>query len=175
MEIFSAAPHDDILMLVFQVAVLLLAARTCGEIAQRLGQPSVVGEILAGIILGPSLLSGLFPFIGDLVIPQNEVQGYLLELVSLMGAMFLLLLTGLETDIQLIRRHARTAISVSFGGIVVTFSSGFILGQYLPEFLLADPDQRLIFSLFVDRKSTRLNSSHVAISYAVFCLKKKIY
>ncbi|MEX0771111.1 MAG: cation:proton antiporter [Balneolaceae bacterium] len=149
MDIFSAAPHDDILMLVFQVGVLLLAARTFGEIAQRLGQPSVVGEILAGIILGPSILSSAVPLIGEWVIPQNETQGYLLELVSLMGAMFLLLITGLETDIQLIKRHARTAIGVSVGGISVTFLSGFILGQYLPEFLLADPEQRLIFSLFV--------------------------
>lgn len=149
MEIFSAAPHDDILMLVFQVGILLLAARTFGEIAQRLGQPSVVGEILAGIILGPSLLSGLIPVVGDMVIPQNEVQGYLLELVSLMGAMFLLLITGLETDVQLIKRHAKTAISVSYGGITVTFATGFILGLYLPDFLLGDGVERVIFSLFI--------------------------
>jgi Kef-type K+ transport system membrane component KefB/nucleotide-binding universal stress UspA family protein len=149
MDIFSAAPHHDVLMLVFQIAVLLLAARTLGEIAQRLGQPSVVGEILAGIILGPSLLSTAIPLVGEWVIPQNEVQGYLLEVIALIGAMFLLLITGLETDIKLIKRHAKTAIGVSFGGITLTFGTGFLLGQYLPEFLLADPDQRLIFSLFV--------------------------
>lgn len=136
-------------MLVIQVGILLLAARTLGEIAQRLGQPSVVGEILAGIILGPSLLSSLFPEFGNLIVPQNEVQGYLLETISLLGAMFLLLITGLETDIKLIKRHARTAIGVSFGGISVTFATGFLLGQYLPDFLVADPDNRLIFELFV--------------------------
>lgn len=149
MDIFSAAPHHDILILVLQVAVLLFAARALGEIAQRLGQPSVVGEILAGIILGPSLLSGLFPFIGEWIIPQNEVQGYLLEVVSLIGAMFLLLITGLETDIKLIKRHARTAAGVSLGGITITFATGFVLGQFLPDFLLADTDERLVFSLFV--------------------------
>lgn len=149
MDIFSAAPHDDILMLVFQVGILLLAARAFGEIAQRLGQPSVVGEILAGIILGPSLLSGAIPLIGELVIPQNEVQGYLLELVALMGAMFLLLITGLETDVQLIKRHAKTAISVSYGGITVTFATGFVLGLYLPEFLIGEGMERLVFALFV--------------------------
>ncbi len=149
MEIFSAAPHHDVLVLVIQVGVLLLAARALGEIAQRLGQPSVVGEILAGIILGPSLLAGLFPAFGELIIPQTETQGYLLEVVSLIGAMFLLLITGLETDIKLIKRHARTAIGVSFGGVSITFATGFLLGQYLPDFLVADPENRLIFELFV--------------------------
>ncbi|MFU8811869.1 MAG: cation:proton antiporter, partial [Balneolaceae bacterium] len=149
MDVFSAAPHHDIFLLVLQIALLLLAARALGEVATRLGQPSVIGEILAGIILGPSLLAGLFPAFGELIIPQTEVSGYLLEVIALLGAMFLLLITGLETDIQLIKRHAKTAISVSFGGITVTFITGFFLGQNLPDFLLADTDERLVFSLFV--------------------------
>lgn len=149
MDVFSAAPHHDIFLLVLQVAILLFVARALGEIATRLGQPSVIGEILAGILLGPSLLSGLFPVVNELVIPQTEVQGYLLEVISLLGAMFLLLITGLETDIQLIKRHAKTAIGVSFGGITVTFITGFFLGQNLPDFLLADSNERLVFSLFV--------------------------
>jgi Kef-type K+ transport system membrane component KefB/nucleotide-binding universal stress UspA family protein len=146
---FTAAPHHDVLVLLVQVAVLLFAARAMGEIAQRLGQPAVVGEILAGIVLGPSLLSGFFPLLGEWIVPQTEVQGHLLELVAMIGAVFLLLITGLETDLALIKRHARTAIGVSGGGIMVTFLSGFLLGQYLPDFLLADPDERLVFSLFV--------------------------
>lgn len=120
-----------------------------GEVATRLGQPAVVGEILAGILLGPTLLAGAIPAVGELIIPQTETQGYLLEVISLLGAMFLLLITGLETDIKLIKHHAKTAISVSFGGITVTFITGFFLGMYLPEFLLADADERLVFSLFV--------------------------
>lgn len=149
MDVFTAASHHDVLVLVLQIAVLLFTARALGEVALRLGQPSVIGEILAGIILGPSVLSSLIPAFGAWIIPQTEVQGYLLEVVSLIGAVFLLLITGLETDLSLIRRHARTAIGVSFGGITVTFLTGFALGQMLPDFLLADPDGRLIFSLFV--------------------------
>ena len=104
MEIFTAASHHDVLLLLVQIAVLLLAARGLGEVAQRLNQPSVVGEILAGILLGPSLLSSLFPALGSWIMPQTPVQGYLLEVVSLLGLMFLLLSTGLETDLALIRR-----------------------------------------------------------------------
>lgn len=149
MDVFTSASHHDVLVLVVQVAILLLVARALGEIAQRLKQPAVIGEILAGILLGPSLLAGFFPGIGEWVVPQTVTQGYLLEVVSLIGAMFLLLITGLETDIRLIKRHARTAIGVSWGGITITFATGFLLGQYLPDFLLADTNERLVFSLFV--------------------------
>jgi len=149
MDVFSGASHHDVLLLVLQFAVLLLFARVFGEIAKRLGQPTVVGEILSGIILGPSFVSGLIPAIGERIVPQTAVQGYLLEVVSLIGAMFLLLITGLETDLQLIRRHAKTAAAVSLGGILVTFSSGFLLGRLLPDFLVAQPGERLVFSLFI--------------------------
>lgn len=145
---FTAASHHDILMLLIQIAVLLFTARILGELVSRQGQPSVIGEILAGIILGPSLLSGLFPVLGVWLIPHTPVQGYLLELVSLLGAMFMLIITGLEIDVGLIRRHARTAISTSVGGLLLPFTSGFLVAQWLPADLLTNPEQRLVFSLF---------------------------
>lgn len=146
---FTAAPHHDVLVLVLQIAVLLFAARALGELAQRLGQPAVVGEILAGIGLGPSCLSAALPWVDQWLLPQNKVQGYLLEEISLIGAMFLLLITGLETDLPLIRRHARTAIGTATGGILLPFATGYALGQWVPDALLAHSDQRLVFSLFM--------------------------
>lgn len=95
------------------------------------------------------MLSGIIPGVGEWLVPQTQTQGYLLEVISLLGAMFMLLITGLETDIGLIRRQARTAIGVSLGGITVTFASGFVLGQFIPDLLLADPDRRTVFALFI--------------------------
>ncbi len=146
---FTAASHHDILVLLVQLTILLLTARLLGEIAQRLGQPTVVGEILAGIVLGPSLLSGFIPALGEWIVPHTEVQGYLLELVSLIGVMFLLLITGLETDLILIRQKARSAIGIALGGLLLPLALGFALGQLLPDDLLVSPDDRLVFALFI--------------------------
>lgn len=146
---FTAAPHHDILVLLVQVSILLFTARMLGEAAQRLGQPTVVGEILAGIVLGPSLLSGAIPALGEWIVPHNATQGHLLELFSLIGVMFLLLITGLETDLALIRSRARSAMGASLGGLTVTLSVGFVLGLLLPGDMLVNPDDRLVFALFI--------------------------
>ena len=143
-----------------QIAVLLFTARLLGGLAQRLGQPTVVGEILAGVILGPSLLSGLFPAIGDWILPQTEVQGYMLEVVALIGVMLLLIVTGLETDLGLIRRRIGVASGVAIGGLVVPFASGLVLGFLLPVSLLVDPEGRTVFALFV---ATALSISAIPV------------
>jgi Kef-type K+ transport system membrane component KefB len=148
-DVFTAAPHNDVLHLLVEFVILLLTARVFGEIAQRFGQSSVVGEILAGILLGPSFLSSLVPFLGEWIIPQNEVQGYLLEDISMLGIIFLLLITGLETDLSLIRRQARSAVGVAVGGLSVTLTAGFLLGMVLPESLLVEPDDRIVFAMFL--------------------------
>jgi Kef-type K+ transport system membrane component KefB/nucleotide-binding universal stress UspA family protein len=149
MDLFTAAPHHDVLVLIVQIALLLLTARALGEVALRLGQPAVLGEILAGILLGPSFLSSLVPAVGQWIVPQTAVQGYLLEVISLIGVVLLLLITGLETDIPLIRRHARTALSAASGGLILPLLSGFALGLALPDYLLGSPNERTIFALFV--------------------------
>jgi Kef-type K+ transport system membrane component KefB len=148
LDTFGAAPHEAVLQLVLQIAVLLFAARLLGGVAVRLRQPSVVGEIFAGVLLGPSLLSGLFPQLGRWILPQSVEQGYLLEVVSLLGVMFLLILTGLETDLGLIRRKAGTAMGVAFGSVLVPFLLAYGVALTLPDDLVGDPSRRTVFALF---------------------------
>lgn len=148
-EPFMAAPQGDILHVLVGLAALLLLARLLGEIATRLRQPAVVGEILAGVVLGPSVLGVFAPFLARWVVPQTQVQGYLVEIVALIGVMLLLVITGLETDLVLIRRKAPIALRVASGSVPVTFVSGLLLGWWFPSDLLADPGRRIVFTLFL--------------------------
>ena len=141
--------HHALLLLLLQIAILLVVARVLGELARRVGLPSVVGELMAGIVLGPSLLGGIAPGLFEWVFPAEAEQRHLLEVVSWLGVIMLLILTGLETDIALIARKGRSAATISIGGIVVPFATGFLLAQQLPEEFIAAPDERLVFSLFI--------------------------
>ncbi len=146
---FGSAPHGLVLGLLLQLGALLLLARAFGEVARRLGQPAVVGELLAGIVLGPSLLGSLVPFVDVWLIPDPGPAGWMLEAVGMLGAMLLMLLTGMETDLGLLRRHTRAATGTSLFGIAIPFATGFLLGQYLPASLMGDDSHRLVFALFV--------------------------
>ena len=92
-----------LLILLLQMAGLLLLARTFAEIMRRLGQPAVIGELLAGIVLGPTVLGYFSPELFVLAFPQEVAQFHLLEVISWLGMVLLLLLTGLETDLRIVR------------------------------------------------------------------------
>ncbi len=138
-----------VLLLIIQVAVLLLVARLCGELALRLGQPPVIGQLLAGILLGQSFLGMVLPELKALVFPVETTQSYLLEVVSWIGVLFLLMLTGLETDIALIRQQGRPTLFIAISGVLVPFALGAGLGFLLPPTLLTTPDSRLVLALFL--------------------------
>ncbi|MGH2722219.1 MAG: cation:proton antiporter [Actinomycetota bacterium] len=139
----------ELLLLLVQFGLLLLAARALGEVAVRFRLPSVVGELLAGFLLGPTLLGQLAPGVFDAIFPQEAGQFHLLEAFSWFGVILLLVLTGIETDIGLIARKGRKALGISAGGIVVPFGMGVGLGFLLPGTFLASADQRVVFALFV--------------------------
>lgn len=149
MEPLPGIPHEDLLKLVLSFAVLLGVARLLGELAVRVRLPAVAGEITAGVVLGPSLLSGLFPSLGRWVIPDNALQAQLLDVVGLIGVMLLMLVVGLETDLGLIRTRARTAAAVGVAGLVVPFASGILVSFAFPDHLLVDPARRRVFALFL--------------------------
>lgn len=154
----SAGPSE--FLLVAQIVLLIAVGRGLGEIMQRIGQPSVIGELLAGIILGPSLFGWIWPEAQHAIFPKTPEQKAMIDGIAQFGILLLLLLTGMETDLKLVRRVGKAAIAISIAGILVPFACGFALGEFLPDALLPNPQARLVASLFM---GTALSISSVKI------------
>ena len=136
-------------LFIAQIVLLLLAGRLLGEFVQRVGQPAVMGQLVAGMLLGPSVFGMLWPDAQRAIFAGGPEQKAMLDAVSHLGILMLLLLTGMETDLKLVKSTRRAAASVSAAGIIIPFVCGVALGQVLPEAMLPRPDQRLITSLFL--------------------------
>jgi Kef-type K+ transport system membrane component KefB len=122
----------EIIAFVFlDVAIVIVAARLMGRLFQRLGQPAVIGEILAGIMLGPTLL-GLLPGDLHLVLFPTDVRPYL-TVIAQLGLVLFMFIVGLEVDLSLIRSRRRTATSVSMASIALPFALGALLASALQE------------------------------------------
>ena len=147
-----------------QLIVLMVVGRLLGEAMNRIGQPSVMGMLLGGILLGPSMLGALWPDVQHAIFPRTPEQKAMLDGISQFGILLLLLLTGMETDLRLVRRVGRAALSISLTGVAVPFACGFALGQFMPESLLPHPDQRFLTSLFL---GTALSISSIKIVAAI--------
>jgi Kef-type K+ transport system membrane component KefB/nucleotide-binding universal stress UspA family protein len=141
--------HHELLLVLIQLSLLLLVARGLGELMRRINLPPVVGELLAGVLLGPSLFGLLLPDLQAHIFPKSQEQSNLLSVISWLGVLFLLIVTGLETDLKLILSKGKTALLISLGGIIIPFITGFGLGWVLPDNFLAEPEKRLVFSLFI--------------------------
>lgn len=148
-EAISPISADAILTLLLQLAGMLLLARALAEVMRRMGQPAVIGELLAGVLLGPTVLGHFAPGVFEAAFPPEESQRHLLEIISWLGMVLLLLLTGIETDIRALRHLGRAALMSSVFGMVIPFATGLALGWLLPDPFLTDPGNRPIFALFL--------------------------
>ena len=152
-------PLTEHQLLVFwvQLAVLVAVARGLGGLCRRAGQPAVVGELAAGLILGPSLLGRVAPDAFAWLLPPDPVQGGMLLAVSWIGVGLLLVIAGFETDLKLLTSLGRGSVTVSLGSLLVPLAGGIALGLALPDgFVGGGPgdvatppgDLRLEFALF---------------------------
>jgi len=147
-------------ILVAEVLSLLIVGRVLGEGMQRIGQPALMGTLLAGIILGPSLFGWLWPSAQYFIFPKDESQKGMIDGLSQIGILMLLLLTGMETDLKLVKKSGWAAIAIALCGIAFPFACGFLLGQFGPAVLFDGASGRLVPSLFL---GTALSISSIKI------------
>lgn len=134
---------------IVQIIALMVVGRLLGEAMLRLRQPAVMGQLIAGLLLGPSLFGLLLPDVQHALFPKNPEQKAMIDAISQFGILLLLLLTGMETDLKLVRQTGRASLFASLMGIVIPFLCGVGLGEMLPDSMLPDPGKRLITSLFL--------------------------
>jgi Kef-type K+ transport system membrane component KefB/mannitol/fructose-specific phosphotransferase system IIA component len=140
---------SDITALCLSLGVILLAARCLGEIARRLGQPAVLGEILTGILLGPTVLGHLAPEFSAFLFPATGNSALARDAIGTISLVLFLLVAGLEVDLSVLWKQGRAAAAISVCGMVVPFLIGFGAAWLLPRAFGSQPGaDREIFALF---------------------------
>lgn len=127
-------PLSEHTLLVFwaQFTVLLAVARGMGYLFRKVGQPAVVGELGAGLLIGPSVFARVLPEQAEWLFPGSAVESAPILTVAWVGVVLLLVETGFETDLGLLRRLGKQAASVSLGSLLVPMALGFGLGWLMP-------------------------------------------
>jgi Kef-type K+ transport system membrane component KefB/mannitol/fructose-specific phosphotransferase system IIA component len=144
----AVALHPNV-VLFLALGVTLAAARALGEIARGFRQPAVLGEILAGIVLGPTVLGALLPGGMQVLFPAAGPAAQFLSGFHTVAIALFLLGAGMEVNLSSVVRQGRAAISISLLGLVAPFALGFAAGWLAPPLFGAEPDSsRLVFALF---------------------------
>ena len=144
--------EEVLLPVLIQLVIILMAARVAARVAIRLGQPGVVGEIAAGLILGPSLLGKFFPeFWGAVFHPDPQFPGlvagqfdvtlnWIFTILSQLGLILLLFLVGLEFDFGHLKTSGPAAAAISLAGVILPFILGALVGWGMHPYCEVHPD-----------------------------------
>lgn len=146
----STLSHSDVTMLLLSLGVLLGLARAFGEVCRRFNQPSVIGELLAGIVLGPTVLGALWPDGFAALFPREGNLPIALQGLTTIAITLFLLVAGLEVDLSTIWRRRRAAFRLGLFGMLIPFAATLPVGLLLPARLDAGPEvTRTLFALFL--------------------------
>ena len=134
-------------LLLAQIIVILFVSRVFAWIFQKIGQPTVIGEIVAGIVLGPSLLGLLFPEFSLVLFPVGSLEN--LNVLSQIGLILFMFIVGMELDLSVLKNRAKEAIVISQFSIIFPFALGMVLAFFLFQSFSPLGTQFLPYALFI--------------------------
>ncbi len=139
--------QDPLAILLAQIVMIILTARIFGWFFKKIGQPTVIGEIIAGIVLGPSLVGMYFPEFSAALFPEASLGN--LKFLSQIGLILFMFVIGMELDVKVLKNKASEAIVISHASIIIPFAMGiglsyFVYNQFAPQGV-----EFLSFSLFM--------------------------
>lgn len=145
-SLFESMAHP-LAILLLQIVIILLAVRIFGWVCKKIGQPSVIGEIIAGVILGPSLLGAYFPDAFATIFPENSLGS--ISLLSQVGLILFMFIVGMELDLRVLRTKASNAVVISHASIIFPFALGIVLAYFIYEHFTHQHVNFLSFALFM--------------------------
>lgn len=134
-------------VLLLQIITIILVARLFSYIFKAIGQPSVIGEIVAGIVLGPSLVGAYFPEISRFIFPAASLAN--LGIMSQVGLILFMFVVGMELDLKVLRNKAHEAVVISHASIIFPFALGVILAYFIYQGTAPDQVNFLSYALFI--------------------------
>jgi Kef-type K+ transport system membrane component KefB/mannitol/fructose-specific phosphotransferase system IIA component (Ntr-type) len=140
--------EHHVLVFLLALAAMLAASRLLGELARMLGLPLVVGELAAGVVLGPSALGRLSPRLQGWLFPHGLAEA-MLGAYTTVAVVLLLVVVGLEVDLDVLRKRGRSALLTGVLGVTLPMAAGVLLGFLLPASDLVDPARRTTFALLL--------------------------
>lgn len=144
---FTDNLHHPLALLLFQIVAIVIVARIFGWFFNKIGQPSVIGEIIAGIVLGPSLFGMYFPEASAAIFPVESLGN--LNLLSQVGLILFMFVVGMELDLKVLKTKAKEAVVISHSSIVIPFSLGMILAYFMYSTYAPQGVNFLSFALFM--------------------------
>ncbi|HEX5171584.1 MAG TPA: cation:proton antiporter [Cyclobacteriaceae bacterium] len=134
-------------ILIIQIITIILVARAIGFLTGRIGQPLVVGEIIAGILLGPSFLGLIFPEFSSFLFPASSVIN--LQFLSQIGLILFMFIIGMELDVKVLKNQASAAVVVSHASILFPYFMGVVLAYFIYTEFAPDGVSFAAFALFL--------------------------
>jgi Kef-type K+ transport system membrane component KefB len=146
-DIFIHNLKHPLAILILQIVIIIIIARIVGLLFTRLGQPSVIGEICAGIILGPTVLGHFWPEYSMLLFPAHSLGS--LQVLSQIGLVLFMFVVGMELDLKVLKNKMNEAVIISHASIVIPYTLGMALAYFLYVEFAPSDIHFLSFGLFM--------------------------
>jgi Kef-type K+ transport system membrane component KefB len=140
--------HNDIIVLLSSIGGILLLARFFAELGKKIKMPIVMGEILLGILLGPTVFGSLYPDLFGSVFPKVGSAKIAMDGITNLAVVMLLFVAGMEVQLQIMLKQGKAAVYTSLTSMIIPFALGFAAVWFFPNLFNYTPERKLVYALF---------------------------
>jgi Kef-type K+ transport system membrane component KefB len=140
--------HNDLIILLTSIGGILILARIFSELGKKIKMPIVMGEILLGIVLGPTIFGAISPYWSAALLPKVGAAKIALEGITNIAVVMLLFVAGMGAQLQVMLKQGKAGAYTSFTSMLIPFVLGFVAVWFFPHFFTFAPDRKLAYALF---------------------------